>query len=75
MLSFRFGRGEFEVGGGTLFLSIPGIGELWFETVTNADDPRPLGWRVMDDGTLTLEVGTAQMVFSPCRDPIPTSAA
>ncbi|GJD36944.1 hypothetical protein QO012_001774 [Methylobacterium aerolatum] len=60
---------EIEVGGGALFLSLLGVGEVWAETVTNADAPRPFGCWWTETGSMLVEWGTVHMVLSPSRAP------
>lgn len=58
---------EIEVGGGTLFLSVLGMGEVWAETITNADASRPFECSWTEAGSMIVEWGTVHIVLSPSR--------
>lgn len=57
---------EIDMGGGKLFLSYPGVGELWAETISNADTPRPFGWWWTETGSMIVEWGRVHIALSPC---------
>lgn len=58
---------EIEVSRGALFLSLLGVGEVWAETVSNADAPRPFGCWWTETGSMIVEWGRVHIELSPSR--------
>lgn len=67
MAKIEVSGAKIEVGGGTLFLCVPGVGEVWAETVSNADAPRPLGCWWTETGSIIVEWGKPHIALSPSR--------
>ncbi len=70
-MKFEFRGNVVDVGGGTLFLSVPGVGEVWAEIVSNADTPRPLGWWWTETSSMIVEWGKVHITLSPPRQRTP----
>lgn len=66
-MKFEFRGTVIELGWGVLFLPLPGVGEVWAETVSNADAPRPFRCWCTETGSMVVEWAKVNFVLSPSR--------